>query len=161
MRTIPNNPGPPAHGIPKNGRGKSTKPPGRPCKARPFVWGTFRLEHVRFHEHFRREGDKQGVNDKGLVTADRKTRKDAFFFYKANWSAEPVLYITSRRFTDRTNAVTNVKIYSNALAPELLLNGTSLAQRSDGTNCVFIWPKSGCSPAKTASKPAPNTTGTT
>ena len=42
-----------------------------------------------------------GRNDKGLVTADRKTKKDAFYFYKANWSEEPVLYITSRRYTER------------------------------------------------------------
>ena len=80
-----------------------------------------------------------GRNDKGLVTYDRKTKKDAFYFYKANWSDEPVLYITSRRFTERTNAVTDVKIYSNASKVELLLNGKSQGKRSDGTNCVFIW----------------------
>jgi len=50
-----------------------------------------------------------------------------------------VLYITSRRFTERTNAVTDVKVYSNASKVELLLNGKSLSTRSDGTNCVFIW----------------------
>ena len=62
----------------------------------------------------RHEGGVEGLNDKGLVTRDRKIKKDAFYFYKANWSDEPVLYIlTSRRFTDRTNAVTDVKIYSN------------------------------------------------
>jgi len=109
-------------------------------KARPFVWGSFVWNMFDFTSYFRREGGKQGVNDKGLVTADRKIRKDAFYFYKANWSAEPVLYITSRRFTERTNAVTNVKIYSNAQSSELLLNGTSLGQRNDGTNCVFVWP---------------------
>jgi beta-galactosidase len=48
------------------------------------------------------------------VSYDRKTKKDAFYFYKANWSDEPTLYITSRRFTERTNAVTDVKVYSNA-----------------------------------------------
>ena len=50
-----------------------------------------------------------------------------------------MLYITSRRFTERTNAVTDVKVYSNASKVELLLNGKSLGTRSDGTNCVFIW----------------------
>ena len=72
------------------------------------------MEHVRFYRYFRREGAVEGINDKGLVTRDRKTKKDAFYFYQANWSDEPVLYITSRRFTERTNAVTDVKIYSNA-----------------------------------------------
>jgi beta-galactosidase len=50
-----------------------------------------------------------------------------------------MVYITSRRFTERTNAVTDVKIYSNAGKVELLLNGKSRGKRSDGTNCVFIW----------------------
>ena len=83
-------------------------------KARPFVWGTFIWNMFDFTSYTRHEGGVLGRNDKGLVTDDRKTRKDAFFFYKANWSDEPTLYITSRRFTNRTNAVTNVKIYSNA-----------------------------------------------
>ena len=51
----------------------------------------------------------------------------------------PMVYITSRRFTERTNALTDVKIYSNASEVELLINGTSLGLRSDGTNCVFNW----------------------
>jgi beta-galactosidase len=50
-----------------------------------------------------------------------------------------MVYITSRRFTERTNAVTDVKIYSNAKEVELLLNGKSQGKRADGTNCVFIW----------------------
>ena len=81
-----------------------------------------------------------GRNDKGLVTYDRQTKKDAFYFYKANWSDEPVLYITSRRFTERTNAVTDVKIYSNAQQVELLVNGNSLgADEADGNKwCVHL-----------------------
>ena len=78
-------------------------------------------------------------NDKGLVTRDRKTKKDAFYFYKANWSDEPVLYITSRRFMERTNAVTDVKIYSNATEPEFFVNGVSQGKHSDGVNGVFVW----------------------
>ena len=92
-----------------------------------------------FTSPIRHEGGVPGRNDKGLVTADRQVKKDAFYFYKANWSDEPVLYITGRRFTERTNAVTDVKIYSNASKVELLLNGKSEGERSDGTNCVFIW----------------------
>jgi beta-galactosidase len=108
-------------------------------KDRPFVWGTFAWCMFDFGVSTRHEGGVPGRNDKGLVTYDRKTKKDAFYFYKANWSEEPVLYITSRRFTERTNAVTDVKIYSNAHEVELSLNGNSQGKRNDGTNDVFIW----------------------
>ena len=108
-------------------------------KQRPFVWGTFVWNMFDFAVSTRHEGDVPGRNDKGLVTYDRKTKKDAFYFYKANWSDEPVLYITSRRFTERTNAVTDVKIYSNARKVELVVNGKSLGARSDGINGVFVW----------------------
>jgi beta-galactosidase len=108
-------------------------------KQRPFVWGTFVWCMFDFAVSSRHEGDQPGLNDKGLVTRDRKTKKDAFYFYKANWSDEPVLYITSRRFNERNNAVTDVKIYSNATEPELFVNGVSQGKRSDGVNGVFIW----------------------
>ena len=81
----------------------------------------------------------KGRNDKGLVTYDRKTRKDAFYFYKANWSDEPVLYITSRRHTERTNAVTDVKLYSNASEAEVLLNGATQGTRKNDGNGVLVW----------------------
>src|ERR1035437_6819938 len=61
----------------------------------------------------RKEGDTPGVNDKGLVTRDRKVRKDAFYFYQANWTTQPIVYITSRRDCDRTIAQTPIKVYSN------------------------------------------------
>ena len=108
-------------------------------KQRPFVWGTFVWNMFDFAVSTRHEGGVPGRNDKGLVTYDRKTKKDAFYFYKANWSDEPMLYIASRRFTERTNAVTDVKVYSNARKVELVVNGKSLGARTDGINGVFIW----------------------
>jgi beta-galactosidase len=108
-------------------------------KSKPYVWATFVWNMFDFAVSTRHEGSIPGRNDKGLVTYDRTTKKDAFYFYKANWSDEPVLYITDRRFTERTNAVTDVKIYSNARKVELLLDGKSQGKCSDGTNCVFIW----------------------
>jgi beta-galactosidase len=107
--------------------------------ARPFVWGSFAWNIFDFTSYFRHEGGVVGVNDKGLVTADRKIKKDAFYFYKANWSDEPTVYITSRRFVERTNSVTNVKIYSNAKAVKLSLNGNSIGKNNTATNCVFVW----------------------
>jgi beta-galactosidase len=108
-------------------------------KSHPYVWGTFVWNLADFTSHWRHEGGVPGRNDKGLVTFDRQTKKDAFYFYKANWSAEPVLYITGRRFTERTNAVTNVKIYSNAAQVELFLNGASLNTCTNDGNAVFVW----------------------
>ena len=108
-------------------------------KARPFVWGTFVWNMFDFTSNTRNEGGIKGRNTKGLVTYDRKIRKDAFFFYKANWSDEPTLYITSRRFTARTHPATDVKIYSNAKEVELLVNGVSQGVQKEGSNCIFIW----------------------
>jgi beta-galactosidase len=108
-------------------------------KARPFIWGSFVWNMFDFAVSTRHEGSLPGRNDKGLVTYDRQTKKDAFYFYKANWSDEPTLYVTSRRFTERTNAVTDVKIYSNAREVELLLNNVSLGKKNNATNCVFLW----------------------
>jgi beta-galactosidase len=108
-------------------------------KSHPFVWGSFLWNMFEFCVATRHEGGQEALNDKGLVTYDRTVKKDAFYFYKANWSDEPVLYLTSRRFTERTNAVTDVKIYSNANEAELLVNGTSLGKKSNDGNAVFIW----------------------
>jgi beta-galactosidase len=110
-------------------------------KVRPFVWGTFVWNMFDFAVSSRNEGGIPGRNDKGLVSFDRQTKKDAFYFYKANWNDEPMVYITSRRFTERTNALTNVKIYSNAPRAELLVNGVSQGTRPNDGNSVFIWEK--------------------
>jgi len=117
-------------------------------KTRPFVWGTFVWNMFDFTSYYRNEGGVKGRNDKGLVTCDRKVCKDAFYFYKANWSDEPTLYITSRRFTERTTAVTDVKVYSNASEVELLVNGVSQGKRSDGVNGVFVWKDTALQPGE-------------
>jgi beta-galactosidase len=77
----------------------------------------------------RNEGGNPGVNDKGIVTEDRKTRKDAFFFYQTNWTLNPMVYITSRRLTPRQVQTTDVKVYSNCDSVELKLNGRSFGTR--------------------------------
>jgi beta-galactosidase len=103
------------------------------------LWGSFIWTMFDFASSQKNEGGTVGINDKGMVTQDRKVKKDVFYFYKANWSDEPVLYITSRRLTERTNAVTDIKIYSNAGAVDLSVNGESQGTRSDGRNGVFLW----------------------
>lgn len=77
------------------------------------MWAKYIWVFADFQSAIRNEGGKPGINDKGLVTYDRKIKKDAFYFYKANWSTEPMIYITSRRFTKRPEASVQVKVYSN------------------------------------------------
>jgi beta-galactosidase len=107
-------------------------------KQRPWLWGTFVWNMFDFAVDQRHEGDHPGRNDKGLVTYDRQTRKDAFFWYKANWATEPFVYITSRRFTPRTDAQTPVKIYSNCEEVVLKINGVSLKPRHSDDH-IFLW----------------------
>ena len=108
-------------------------------KERPWLWGTFLWVMFDFASDGRHEGDHAGINDKGLVTGDRKTRKDAFYFYKANWSKERFVYITSRRFNPRPPGSTTLKVYSNCDSVDVLLNGVSLARRQNDGNGVFRW----------------------
>jgi beta-galactosidase len=108
-------------------------------KTRPYLWSKIVWAMFDFAVDSRAEGDTTGRNDKGLVTYDRKTKKDAFFWFKANWSTDPVLYITSRRFTTRTTATTPVKVYSNLPSVELVVNGESVGTQSS-TDHRFIFP---------------------
>lgn len=99
--------------------------------SRPYIWGSFIWNLFDFASAHRTEGDRNGRNDKGLVTFDRKTRKDAWWFYKATWNkSEPVLYIADRRFLNRTNSTTLVKAYSNLEQVELFVNGVSLGKKN-------------------------------
>jgi beta-galactosidase len=87
----------------------------------------------------RSEGDTNGRNDKGLVTYDRATRKDAFYWYKANWTSTPMVYITSRRWTVRTAPVTTIKVYATADAVSLKLNGVALGPATSATSHIYRW----------------------
>ncbi len=71
----------------------------------------------------RNQGGEPGMNHKGLMTFDRKTKKDSFFLYKAYWSQEPFVHICSKRFTDRTEKEITVKVYANQNEVTLFLNG--------------------------------------
>jgi beta-galactosidase len=105
-------------------------------------WGGFVWNMFDFASAGRREGDTNGRNDKGLVTYDRKTRKDAFYFYKANWSGEPVLYITSRRFTERAAPQTEVKVYANIAKNSdvtLVINGRLIGAAKPDAFHICRW----------------------
>ncbi|ANW95305.1 hypothetical protein AXE80_02940 [Wenyingzhuangia fucanilytica] len=106
----------------------------------PYIWGSFVWNMFDFSAAKRREGGQEGINDKGLVTFDRKIKKDAFFFYKANWSKQPVLHITSKRHTIRTSAKTPVKIYCNISdAVKLKVNGKTISTAKTNDFKTVIW----------------------
>ena len=115
----------------------------------PHLWGTFIWVMFDFASDARDEAMTPGINDKGLVTEDRKIRKDAFFFYKANWRPEdPLLYLTSNRAVERAVAHTQVKAYTTASEAELKLNGKSLGTRKPSDIHVLIWPNVTLQPGK-------------
>lgn len=107
--------------------------------ARPFVWGKYIWVFADFGSSIRNEGDRKGINDKGLITYDHKTRKDAFYFYKANWNPEPMVYITSRRFTERTNPLTAVKVFTNAPEAELFINNKRIGKKKADQLKRVVW----------------------
>jgi beta-galactosidase len=107
-------------------------------KSRPYLWSKIIWNMFDFAVDSRDEGDTAGRNDKGLVSYDRQTKKDAFFWYKSNWRVEPLVYVTSRRFTSRTTATVPVKVYSNLDSVELRVNGAS-AGTATGTDRVFLF----------------------
>jgi hypothetical protein len=107
---------------------------------RPFLWCKTIWNMFDFAVDNRNEGSQPGINDKGLVTYDRAVKKDAFYWYKANWSNEPFVYITSRRFTPRDTSEINVKAYSNCHSLELFVNGISKGSKSS-TDHIFTWAK--------------------
>lgn len=104
----------------------------------PFVWGSFVWNMFDFASAFRNEGNMLGMNDKGLVTYDRKIKKDAFFFYKSLWSDEPVMHITSKRDVARNNPVTPVKVYSNCENLVLKVNGKDCGVPVKKKN-IYLW----------------------
>jgi beta-galactosidase len=106
--------------------------------SRPFIWGKYVWNMFDFASDTRNEGDAPGRNDKGLISYDRVTKKDAFYWYKANWSEEPLVYITSRRFNPRTTPNIDIKVYSNLETVTLTVNGTPLPAQTSA-NHIFRW----------------------
>jgi len=107
--------------------------------ARPFIWGSFVWNMFDFASDGRKEGDHAGRNDKGLVTYDRKIKKDAFYWFKANWSQEPFVHVAGRRFSPRPPGATDIKLYSNAETVRLRVNGAALPEQT-ARNHLFVWP---------------------
>lgn len=108
--------------------------------SRPYVWGSFVWNMFDFGAAHRTEGDRPGINDKGLVTFDRKVRKDAFYFYKANWNREePMLYLTGKRNTVRTQRLQTITAFTNLSGAELFVNGKSYGKAIPDSYAILEW----------------------
>ena len=134
--TTPPSPG--GHYHPEEWQAAAHEEVYRQLEQRPFVWATWVWNMFDFASSWRNEGDARGINDKGLVTYDRKTPKDAFYFYKAQWNKEPMVHITSKRHSLRDNDLTDVKVYTNCDKVELKVNGKSYSTVTPA-NGVATW----------------------
>mgnify|MGYP000815500337 CR=1 FL=1 len=97
---------------------------------RKYLWATHVWNMFDFGADARNEGGENGQNHKGLVTFDRKYKKDAFYAYKAWLSDEPFVHICSKRYVDRVEDVTKVTVYSNQPEVELFVNGKSVGKKA-------------------------------
>ncbi|WP_163325421.1 glycoside hydrolase family 2 protein [Draconibacterium mangrovi] len=102
----------------------------------PYITASYLWNMFDFAVPMWSRGGVEARNMKGLITFDRKVKKDAFYWYKANWSKEPVVYLTQRRNTDREKQVTTITVYSNVDRPEVYVNDTRLADPKTGTTSV-------------------------
>ena len=97
---------------------------------RKYMWATHVWNMFDFGADARAEGGENGQNHKGLVTMDRKYKKDAFYAYKAWLSDEPFVHLCGKRYVDRVEDVTKVTVYSNLEEVELFVNGESLGKKT-------------------------------
>lgn len=111
----------------------------RHLAARPWLWSSFVWVGFDFPSAGRNEGDTPGFNDKGLVSYDRGVKKDAYYWYQANWTSKPMVYLASRRHTQRDSADVQVKVYSNQPNASLHVNGVDHGARAV-TGHIATWP---------------------
>ncbi len=106
---------------------------------RPYIWATHVWNMFDFAADARAEGGENGMNHKGLVTFDRKYKKDSFYAYKAWLNPEPMVHICSKRYVDRVEDVTKVTVYSNCDEVELFRNGESVGKQKKGKFPFFYF----------------------
>lgn len=104
---------------------------------RPYLWSTHVWNMFDFAADARDEGGCKGRNNKGLVTYDRKLKKDSFYAYKAWWSKEPFVHVAGRRFVDRAPGQRDIKVYSNQEQIVLLINGREIGRKTGAHVFVF------------------------
>ncbi len=105
---------------------------------RPYMWATHVWNMFDFGADARNEGGENGQNHKGLVTFDRKYKKDSFYAYKAWLSDDPFVHICGKRYVDRVEDVTKVTVYSNLPEVELFVNGKSLGKQTSDVHFFYF-----------------------
>ena len=106
---------------------------------RPYLWATHVWNMYDFAADARSEGGENGMNHKGLVTFDRKYKKDSFYAYQAWLSDKPMVHLCGKRYIDRVEDVTKVTVYSNCDEVELFANGVSVGKQSKGKYPFFYF----------------------
>ena len=106
--------------------------------ARKYLWCTYVWNMFDFGADARSEGGKNGRNHKGLVTMDRKYKKDAYFAYKAWLSDKPFVHIAGKRYAERAEDLTKVTVYSNLDEVELFVNGKSLGKKKSDEHFFYF-----------------------
>lgn len=112
-------------------------------KRHPWMWATHVWNMFDFAADARDQGGEPGMNHKGLVTFDRKTKKDSFYLYKAWWSNEAFVHICSKRFVERTGSTATVKVYSNQSTVALYVNGNKVGEQTGEHVFTFKVPLNG------------------
>ena len=106
--------------------------------SRPYIWATHVWNMFDFAADARSEGGENGMNHKGLVSFDRKYKKDSFYAYKAWLSDDPFVHICGKRYVDRVEDVTKVTVYSNLPEVELFANGVSLGKKKSAEHFFYF-----------------------
>lgn len=108
-------------------------------QSKDYLWGSFIWNMFDFSSDRRNEGGVQFINGKGLVSHDRTLRKDAFYYYKAKWSAEPFVHLTARRFVKRCRESVDVKVYTNCPSVTLFVNGAEWGTEANNGNGTVLF----------------------
>ncbi|MDY2628997.1 MAG: glycoside hydrolase family 2 TIM barrel-domain containing protein [Lachnospiraceae bacterium] len=104
---------------------------------RPWIWSSHVWNMFDFGCAARNEGGVAGRNNKGLVTMDRKTKKDSYYIYKAYWNKEPMVHLCGKRYAQRAGETTEIRVYSNQPAVTLYLNGQPVEEKSGDKVFIF------------------------
>lgn len=110
---------------------------------RPYLWGTYCWNMFEFAAAGRDEAGDPGKNHKGLVTFDRKEKKDAFYIYKAWWSDEPFVHLCGKRYHDRIEPLTEIRVYSNQHQVTLFVDGKETETKTGTHVFTFQVPLTG------------------
>jgi len=106
-------------------------------ESKSYLWGSYVWNMFDFGSFVRNEGGTKGKNAKGLVTYDRKTKKDAYFFYKSKWSDQPFIHLCEKRFVNRSEETITIKAYSNLDTLTLYVNDEKISSKSSESTYLF------------------------